>query len=113
MDSGGDGNTGQHASTQNSILTHSSSQNQRMNNQGGGSKKGKQRQDDVGSDDEGEYPSDPGPLPPSFPPTKEEIIHRADITLRVLINNEDKCHLLRVITKAKVCCCIWSLLYTI
>jgi hypothetical protein len=79
-----------------------------MNNQGGGSKKGKQRQDDVGSDDEGEDPSDPDPPPPFPHAIKKEIIHCADITLTVLINNQDKGHFLQVITNAKVCCHVWS-----
>jgi hypothetical protein len=116
-DSGGDGNTGQHAGTQSSILAHSSSQNQRANDPAGGAKKGnlgKQRQDDTGSEDEGEDPSDPDPPPPPVPPATEgEIIHCADITLTVLINNEDKGHFLRVITNAKVCRRIWSLPYVV
>ena len=76
------------------------SQSQGRNNNPGGSK-GKQRQEDTGSNDEGDDPLDPPP--PQEPDPKWKIIHCADITLTILINNEDKGHSLRVITKAEVC----------
>lgn len=100
-DSVGGGNMGQSSSSTNSSSVWSGSgMNNKSHGSGTGQRNlGKQREDDTSNDEE-DHPPDP---PSSLAPAEREIVHCADIELSVLINNEDKGHFLRVITKSKVC----------
>ena len=110
-----DGGEGNNSRCANNPPTQSGSKSSGTNNHIGSGKKrdlGKQRQDDWNKESDNESDDD-GPDPPPPPPSpqgptaKGEIIHRADVALTILIDNEDKGHFVRVITNAKVCCPVY------
>jgi hypothetical protein len=54
-----------------------------------------------GDEDDGKYPPDPSPTPKAGPHHRE-VTHDTDITLKILVDGEDRGHFLEFQTSVKV-----------